>query len=71
MDSYISSNVNVTPETIWAGVKSATSNTNLTLTDNSINLKVNNVTAFTLNSDGISMSGKNITLNSAHLMING
>lgn len=71
LDSYISSSVNVSPATIWAGVKSATSDTNLTLTDNSISLKVNNVTAFTLNSDGISMSGKNITLNSAHLMING
>ena len=56
---------------IWASVKSATSNTSLQLTDNSINLKVNNATAFTLNSDGVALTGKNIVMNGSHILING
>ena len=68
VDGKISgASLTVTDEQIWAGVKRATEGTSLSLTDNSINLKVteNNTTstAFTLNSSGITMTGKHIYIN--------
>ena len=69
--NYISSSVNITPETIWAGVKTATASTSLTLTDSSISLKVNNTTAIALDSNGITMTGKNISMSGSHILING
>ena len=58
---------------IWAAVKSATGSTGLRLTDTSLSMYASgaSTSTFNLTSDGISMSGKNISISSGHLLING
>ena len=78
LENYVNTKISnaqivMTNDQIWAGVKGATENTNLKLTDNSITMKATGAStaSFNLTPDGITMQGKNITIDSGHLMING
>ena len=71
-----SADLTMSPSEIWQGVTDYANGTNtaLQITGSSIVMKASagsSTTNFTLNTEGIEMNGKNITITAGHLMVNG